>query len=275
LTRPEGLASDSIDALAAGPDGTIWASTSIGINRIDGEHRDLYLNGATAVGLLVDRENKLWAGTNRGVVRAENGRWRYLPMPTGLNLQDVTTIAGDHEKGVWLFDAHKGLYRWANGHITDFSNEPLLKGKSILAALGDDRGNMWFGPNQGGVVVFDGSRFHAYSEPDGLAGGSVNAVHIEDKDTIWIGTARGLSRFDGQRFVTWNTSNGLPGDRVQWILTDRGDRIWLGYSTGVAYLSSSDLDRAARDSSYRVSFQFLDDGDGLKGNPDRGNSGLT
>jgi len=205
----------------------------------------------------------------------ENGRWRYLPMPTGLNLQDVTTIAGDHEKGVWLFDAHKGLYRWANGHITDFSNEPLLKGKSILAALGDDGGNMWFGPNQGGVVVFDGSRFHAYSEPDGLAGGSVNAVHIEDKDTIWIGTARGLSRFDGQRFVTWNTSNGLPGDRVQWILTDRGDRIWLGYSTGVAYLSSSDLDRAARDFSYRVSFQFLDDGDGLKGNPDRGNSGLT
>ena len=47
------------------------------------------------------------------------------------------------------------------------------------------------------------------------------------------------------------------------------DRLWLGYSTGVACLSRSELDRAARDSSYRVAFQFFDDADGLKGNPDR------
>ncbi len=63
LTRREGLASDNVDALAAGPDGTVWASTSIGINRIDGEHRDLYLRGATAMALSVGPENTLWAAT--------------------------------------------------------------------------------------------------------------------------------------------------------------------------------------------------------------------
>src|SRR6202008_4742944 len=31
LTRREGLASDNVNALAAGPDGAIWASTPIGI----------------------------------------------------------------------------------------------------------------------------------------------------------------------------------------------------------------------------------------------------
>jgi len=71
----------------------------------------------------------------------------------------------------------KGSTRWANGRITDFSNEPLLKGKSILAARGDGGGKVWFGLYEGGLVVFDGNRFHAYSETDGLAGGSVNAVH--------------------------------------------------------------------------------------------------
>jgi len=40
---------------------------------------------------------------------------------------------------------------------------------------------VWFGLYEGGLVVFDGNRFHAYSETDGLAGGSVNAVHIEQK----------------------------------------------------------------------------------------------
>jgi signal transduction histidine kinase/ligand-binding sensor domain-containing protein len=270
LTRREGLASDSVDALAAGPAGTIWASTSVGINRIDGEHRDLYLNGATAMGLSMEGENTLWAGTNRGVLRLENGKWRNLPMPTGIHLQDVTAITEDHEKGVWLFDAHRGLYRWANGCITDFSQEPPFKGKSILAADVDAEGRVWFGLYEGGVVVFDGSGFHAYSESDGLAGGSVNAVHSDDKATVWIGTERGLSRFDGQRFVTWNIANGLPGERVLWILSDNGGRIWLGYSTGVACVSRSELDRAVQDPSHRVAYSFLDDGDGLKGNPDRG-----
>ncbi len=270
LTRREGLVSGEVDGLAAGTNGTIWASTPIGVNRIDGEHRDLYLKGVTIMGLSTDRENTLWAGTNRGVVRGENGNWRYLPMPTGIHLQNVTVVAEDHENGVWLFDARKGLYRWADGRITDFSNEPLLKGKSIFAARADGRGRVWFGLNEGGVVVFDGSRFHSYSESDSLAGGSVNAVHIDDNATVWIGTEHGLSRFDGQRFVTWNIANGLPGQRVLWILSDSGGRIWLGYSTGVACISRSELDQAARDLSHRVAYSFLDDGDGLKGNPDRG-----
>jgi ligand-binding sensor domain-containing protein len=269
LTRREGLASDSVGALAAGPDGTIWASTSVGINRIDGQHRELYLNGATAMGLSMEGENTLWAGTNRGVVRVENGKWSNLPTPTGIHLQDVTAITVDHEKGVWLFDAHKGLYRWANGHITDFSNQPLLKGKLILAARGDGRGKVWFGLDQGGVVVFDGGQFHAYSEREGLAGGFVDAVYVDDGGTVWFGAERGLSRLEGQRFITWNSANGLPGDRVLWILSDSGGRIWLGYSTGVACVSRSELDQAERDPSHRVAYSFLDDGDGLKGNPDR------
>ena len=269
LTRREGLPSDIVDALAAGPNGTIWASTSMGVNRIDGQHRDLYLKGATVMGLSTDRENTLWAGTDRGVVHAENGNWRYLPMPAGMRLQNVTVVTQD-ENGVWLFDARKGLYRWADRRITDFSSEPLLKGKSILAARADGRGRVWFGLNEGGVVVFDGSRFHLYSESDGLAGGSVNTVHIDNNATVWIGTERGLSRFDGQRFVTWNIANGLPGERVLWILSDNGGRIWLGYSTGVACVSRSELDRAQKDPSQHVAYSFLDDGDGLRGNPDRG-----
>jgi ligand-binding sensor domain-containing protein/signal transduction histidine kinase len=270
LTQREGLASESVTALAAGPDGSIWASTPVGINRIDGEHRELYLNGATGVALSVDLGNTLWAGTNRGVMRMKNEKWSDVPMPTGVHLQDVTAISGDHEKGVWLFDMRKGLYRWANGQIEDFSAEPSLKGKSIFAAGADSRGKVWFGLSEGGVVVFDGSRFHSYSESDGLAGGSVNTIHIDDQGAVWIGTERGLSRFDGPRFATWNITNGLPGERVLWILSDRGGRIWLGYSTGVACISKSELDQAEQDRSHSVAYTFLDDGDGLKGNPDRG-----
>jgi len=269
LTRREGLASDDVDALAAGPNGSVWASTPNGVNRIDGAHRDLYLAGTAIRGLSIDKKNTLWAGTNRGIVRAKDGEWSYLSMPAKVRLQNVTVIEEDGENRVWLFDDRGGFYRWADNRITDFSNDSLLRGKSVLAARSDGRGRVWLGLNEGGVLLFDGSVFHPYSESDGLAGGSVNAVYIDDNAAVWIGTERGLSRFDGLRFVTWNASNGLPGERVLWILSDNEGRIWLGYSTGVACITLSELDRAQKDPSHRVVYSFLDDGDGLKGNPDR------
>src|SRR5260370_9212458 len=45
LTRREGLASDSVDALAAGPQGAVWASPSLPVDRIDAEPRCLCIKG--------------------------------------------------------------------------------------------------------------------------------------------------------------------------------------------------------------------------------------
>jgi signal transduction histidine kinase/ligand-binding sensor domain-containing protein len=268
LTSREGLASDSVNALAAGPDASVWTSTSMGVLLLNGEHRDLYLRGTRAMGLLAEG-NTLWAGTNRGITRLQDGEWRDVSLPRGLRLADVTAITEDHEHGIWLCDGRHGLYRWNNGRITDFSREPLLKGKAIRVARADHKGSVWFGLYEGGILVFDGTQFRSYSERDGVARGSVNDVFVDANNTVWIGAEAGLTRFDAQRFVTWSRASGLPGDRVLWILTDSNDDIWLGYSTGVARVGKSELDKAVQEPGYRVSFQFLDEADGVKGNPDR------
>jgi signal transduction histidine kinase/streptogramin lyase len=269
LTRAEGLMNDDVGGLAAGIDGAVWGSTSAGIVRIDGKYRNLYLDGVSAMGLSVERTGRLWVGTRRGVGSMKDGRWTYLRGSPGTGLSDVTAITEDKGNHIWLGDDRKGLFRWNNGRMTDFSQEPLLKGKTILVAQPDHKGNLWFGLYEGGAVVFDGRQFRAYSERDGLAGGFVDAVLADEDGTVWIGAERGLSRFRDQTFVRWNTSNGLPQERVLWILDDSAGQIWLGYSTGVVRVSRSELDRAAQDPSYRVAYSFFDDGDGLKGNPDR------
>ncbi|HYR42075.1 MAG TPA: triple tyrosine motif-containing protein, partial [Terriglobia bacterium] len=47
-------------------------------------------------------------------------------------------------------------------------------------------------------------------------------------------------------------------------------RLWLGYTNGVARVSRAELDRALHDPSHPVTYEFFDNGDGLKGNLDRG-----
>jgi signal transduction histidine kinase/ligand-binding sensor domain-containing protein len=261
------LSSDEVFALASAADGSVWAATSGGINRIDHGHRDRYLKDAKVMTLAFDRRSRLWAGTAAGVVRMTNGQPESIALSP--ELTHVTAIAIDSRDDVWLCDAIRGLFRWSNGHSDDFSAEPLLKGRSILAAEADSSGRLWFGLLDGGVVVFENGRFRAYSVHDGLPGGSVMSIAADDDGAIWIGAETGLSRFDGSRFVSWSSADGLPGERVLWVLSDHHGLLWVGYSFGIASIKRTALDAAARSRSGRIEFNLLDSGDGLNGNPSR------
>jgi ligand-binding sensor domain-containing protein/signal transduction histidine kinase len=270
LKRGEGVESDNVDALAAGPEGIVWASTSIAIDRIDSGHRESYLKGTAVKALFMDREKTLWAGTGAGVVRMTNGIWSPVYFPPGLSLNNVVAIAGDERGRIWFSDADKGLFRWSSQKIDDFSNEPLLQGRSILTIREDSKGRVWFGFYEGGVAIFEEGVFRRFSQRDGLADGSINAIAVDDNGIVWIGAERGLSRFDGNRFVTWNSTHGLPGERVFWIIPVHDDHLWLGYTTGVARVSRMELDVALHNPPHLVAQEFFDNGDGLKGNLDRG-----
>jgi ligand-binding sensor domain-containing protein/signal transduction histidine kinase len=267
ITSRNGLASEEVLALASAPDGTVWAATAQGVNRVDHERRDLCLKGANVMAIASDPQGRLWAGTATGLVRLVNG------LPEALHfspeLTHITAIAVDIRGDAWLCDSIHGLFRWSNGHADDFSQVPLLKGKSILSAEADSRGRLWLGLYGGGIVVIENGQFRAYSDRDGLPAGSVMSINADHDGKIWIGTETGLSRFDGSKFVTWTTADGLPGDRVLWVLTDHRGMLWLGYSFGIVSIKQTSLDAAARNQLIRVEFDLLDSGDGLNGNPSR------
>ncbi len=265
FTSRDGLASDEIVALASAPNGAVWAATSRGVNLVDHGHRDLYLKGAKVMAIASDPRGRIWAGTAAGVVRLINGQPESIPLSP--QLTHVTAIAVDTRDGVWLCDAIRGLFRWSNGRASDFSQVPLLKGKSILTVAADSRGRVWFGLSHGGIVVFEDERFRAFSPRDGLVGGSVNSITADDDGAIWIGAETGLSRFDGSKFVTWTKADGLPGERVLWVLSDHHGLLWVGFSFGIAAIKRTALDAAARNRSGRIEFDLLDSGDGLNGNP--------
>ena len=266
ITSRNGLASDEVIALASAADGTVWAATSQGVNRVDHGHRDLYLKGAKVVAIASDLRGRLWAGTAKGVIRLANGEPDTNPLSP--QLTHITAIAVDTRDDVWLCDATDGLFRWSNGHTDNFSQEPLLQGKSIVSAEADSRGRLWLGLNHG-IVVFENGRFRAYSDTDGLPHGSVNSIAGDEDGAMWIGTESGLSRFDGSKFVTWTAADGLPGDRVLWVLSDHHGRLWIGFSFGIACIKRTALDAAARNRSDRIEFELFDSGDGLNGNPSR------
>ena len=68
----------------------------------------------------------------------------------------------------------------------------------------------------------------------------------------------------------------MPGNRVLWAVPAPTGRLWVGYNIGIASMRIEDLRRAASDARFLVSYDFYDEGDGLKANPElRGSTPAT
>ena len=112
--------------------------------------------------LFEDRDGKLWAGTSSGL-------YYYFP-PAGNFLK----FQEDDNREVMNLLSHNNIYALAQGFD----------------------GHLWIGTqfglyryNNSGVVSY----FHESEGKNGLFGDKVNALHIDEKGNLWIGTSRGLN----------------------------------------------------------------------------------
>jgi signal transduction histidine kinase len=107
-----------------------------------------------------------------------------------------------------------------------------------------------------------------FTEADNLPGGVLHSIFAGKDGSVWIASERGLALFTGNRFASWSRKNGLPGNRVLWALPASTGTLWVGYNIGIASIRIEDLRHAASDAHFLVPYDFYDDGDGLKTNPE-------
>jgi signal transduction histidine kinase/DNA-binding response OmpR family regulator len=77
----------------------------------------------------------------------------------------------------------------------------------------DKNENLYIGTEGDGLVVYDikNKTFKRYTEKDGLADNTVNAIQKDDVGDIWISTNKGLSRIDilKDKIINYDSSDGL------------------------------------------------------------------
>lgn len=90
----------------------------------------------------------------------------------------------------------------------------------------------------------EGLRFHHYTQEDGLAQNTVQAIVQDRHGFIWLGTDDGLHRFDGYEMVVYQARpgelDGLQSDSVLALQVDGSGNLWIGtYGGGVSRLDIS------------------------------------
>jgi len=81
-------------------------------------------------------------------------------------------------------------------------------------------------------------QWKTYTEADGLASNTVNAVFQSHDGVMWFGTDNGVSRFDGT-WRAYTTADGLASNAVNAVFQTQDGAIWFGTSGGATRLDGT------------------------------------
>jgi len=126
--------------------------------------------------------------------------------------------------------------------FTNFTTEQGLARNNVWGIIEDNKGNLWFGTDGGGVSRYDGKHFSNFTTEQGLASNVVLCIKEDKSGNIWFGTENdGVSRFNGENlptrqanFTNFTTEQGLVDNSVSCITEDKKGNIWIGTNGGGA-----------------------------------------
>lgn len=241
--RQGGLHSSRIHEFLLARDGSLWIATVGGLSR----WRDHRLERITAPqvsavrcrALAEDGRQRLWIGTDNGVVVLDGGRYRSLS-PGGAAGALVHDILPDRE-GI-LVAADNGLWRYAGDAPPQAMSTPEGVEAGDLRALAASPEGLWLGANKAGLWLFGADGWKKAEAPE-TAPRSVYRLTLQPSGTLYAATGGNglfLKRRGEPMLEHWGIENGLPSNVVNDVLEDREGNVWVATDIGgLARLSNT------------------------------------
>ena len=224
LTKADGLADDSVIAIAETRDG-LWFATMNGLSRYRDGRFITHHAGTEITALAAEANGTVWVGSAQGLLRDFA-----LVAPDPI---DALRIARDGT--VWA-GARDHVLRIAPDRSRTTIATPVPTAY-IHDILEDSRGTIWLATSPGGLLRLREGGFDVLAKTDGLPSSSVRALAEDREGSLWIGTDSGLARVGDRKFVTYTTRHGLPEANVRVVTEARDGGLWVGtYGGGLAHL---------------------------------------
>jgi ligand-binding sensor domain-containing protein/signal transduction histidine kinase len=199
--------------------------------------------------IVPDGRGNLWIATHDGGLcrfNLQENRFTYFTTDQGgpgdrLPNNTIRSMIQDGRL-LWIATENGGLSRvdMETNVLTNFlhdkSNPNSIINNSIWSMLKDKQGRIWVGSFAKGLCVHDAmeDKFRVY-DPS-LENDLVNAIFMDSKKRMWIGTEDGLILKDGtgsQRFRSDpKNKNSLGSNFINCVFEDSRHRIWIGMWSG-------------------------------------------
>jgi diguanylate cyclase (GGDEF)-like protein len=207
----------------------------------------------TVLAIAQDATGFMWLGTEDGLDRFDGYSFQHLRKSRGDSQGLTDTFVTDVQFGpngrLWVA-TDGGSVVWRDPLERDFHS--ILAGRSGSSDRGlesvrvirfDHAGRLWIGARAGGVALLDpqDGRLvrlqHKANDPGSLSDDSVFTLLEDHSGAIWVGTQSGLDRLElvSGKFKHFALDPGHPV-RVHALVADRHGKLWIGTDVGLFQL---------------------------------------
>jgi len=190
--------------------------------------------------LFIDKEGKLWFGTNgSGCGYYDGESFHSFTQHDGIPSNYIQKIFEDHKGRIWIATYENGVAYYENERWHLFTTEKGFPGKFVWDIAEDNNNNMWFAIEKVGLCKYDGKKFKTISKNSGLCSNLIRSVYCDSKNRIWAGSdGWGISMIENNKIKNYNNNHGLSHNRAISINEWNG-KIWVGtYGGGLCYFEN-------------------------------------
>ncbi len=230
------LRASRVVALALGTDDTLWIGTEGGGlvarrgDRFIAPCADPLLARSSVHALLAEPGGTVWAGTNRGLYRFDDGQATHVPLEAGGREVRVHAMAREPDGTVWI-TSDGGLFVKRPGRpFEQAARSTWPVGQRQGPVLCTHDGVVWLATPDGLVRGRQGA-FVPVRGPDGRVVAGTMALAEDPRGVVWIGTREALHRWEDGAVTTVRTPR--TGEYPVWSLfADSRGSVWVGSNGG-------------------------------------------
>lgn len=238
----EALMRPFLNALASGPDGSLWIGSEGGgwITWRQGGFRTFGTNenlaGLGVRGFAPRAKGGMWLLCNRGVNLWITGRLERLTI-ADLPANTINwSLLEDRQGNLWL-GTDRGLFGPMDSTAPTALPVRGLTARQVFALAEAPDGQLWAGTD-GGLYSVTTSREHATASMiKELQGARVRAVYPDRHGTVWVGTTTGLRRLRQRQLIQEEQIPQLRNTSVFAFYEDREANFWIGAGNGLHCLN--------------------------------------
>ncbi|MBN1292417.1 MAG: T9SS type A sorting domain-containing protein [Candidatus Latescibacteria bacterium] len=213
-------------------DGDFWIGSYRGLCRYDGQAWKIYTveNGFPEnriFSVIAGKDDVLWIDTPSG-----SGSFDGNSFTTYTEEKELQAMYEIVQKDGYLWNdgwggTSYGLRRYDGNSWEIFLTEGTMSSRVFSVAVAPN-GNVWFGDQQGGCTIFDGTKWTVIDIQH-----SVNSIAFGLGDTVWLATSGGAYEYDGKSWInhSWDYYDSSVWD----ITIDKNGNVLAGTVEGLKY----------------------------------------
>lgn len=179
--------------------------------------------------VLADSKGGVWFGTTKGARQMTKGSIVEFPQELK-ELSDLSIVAmyEDGKGRVWFGTEQQGIYHTEpDGTLAKLDESLFTEQFDVynIVQLGD---KIVFGTLGMGLKIYDGTRIYGYRESDGLPSDVIWSLSSFEKDSIVVGTNKGIVLFDGEKFHPFPGAEEIKDDMILALLHDDDGTLYIG-----------------------------------------------